>query len=88
MGTISGRKCIIRIFSKYRGTGRKSNEMIIAQEERREGTNPFQVFHTSSSSTYRQKMESKQLDQPNMFPRKYISLRSFFALFLTETERP
>ncbi len=70
MGIISGRRCIIQIFSKYRATGRKSNKMIITQEQRREGTNPFQVFHTSSRSTYSQKMKSKQLNHPNMFPRK------------------
>jgi uncharacterized cysteine cluster protein YcgN (CxxCxxCC family) len=44
--------------------------MAITLQKRREGTYPLEVFQTSSKSTYRQKMESKQLKHLNMFPRK------------------
>jgi len=70
MGKISSRKCVIRIFSKDHAVVRKSSKTIITREQRREGTNPFQVFHTSSRSTYRQKIESKRVEHFNMFPRK------------------
>jgi hypothetical protein len=44
--------------------------MSITLEERPMGMYPFGVFHISWRSTYRQKMESKQLKHLNMFPRK------------------
>ncbi len=45
--------------------------MAITLEKRPKRTYPFGLFHTPSSSTYRQKMESKGLKHLNMFPRKY-----------------
>jgi hypothetical protein len=32
--------------------------------------NPFEVYHTSSRSIYRQKMGSKRLEHLGMFPRE------------------
>ncbi len=71
MGKISGRKCAIRIFSKYLVVGQKSSEMIITGEIRREGMNPFQVFHISLRSTCGRNMEAKRLEHLGMFPRKF-----------------
>ena len=59
-------------FSKYLVVGRKSTKMIITREQRREGMNPLQVFHTSLGSTYRQKMGPRRLEHLNMFPRKRV----------------
>jgi hypothetical protein len=42
----------------------------ISQKQRREGMNPFQLFHTSLRSTYVQNMESKWLEHLGTFPRK------------------
>ncbi len=50
----------------------KSTKTIIAQEQRHEGMNPFDVFLTPSRSTHHQKMRSKLLEHLNMFPRKSI----------------
>ncbi len=72
MGEITGRKYVIRIFSKYLAVGQKSSKMIITREIRREGMNPFQVFHTSLRSTYGRKMEPIRLGHLGMFPRKRI----------------
>jgi hypothetical protein len=70
MVKISGRKYVIRIFPKYLAEGQKLSKMVITREERPKGMNPFQVFHTSSRSTYDQKMESKWLEHLGTFPRK------------------
>jgi hypothetical protein len=55
--------------------------MAITLTERPKGTYPFGLFHTSSRSTYRQKMESKLLEHLGMFPRKfsliYMGIRDF-----------
>jgi hypothetical protein len=78
MGKISGRKCVIRIFSEYVAVSRKSSKTVITRERRNEGMNPLEVFHTSLRSTYRQKMGPKGLKHLNMFPRKFEIDRLIF----------
>jgi hypothetical protein len=69
MGKISGRKRVIRIFSKYVAVSRKSSKTVITRERRNEGMHPLEVFHTSLRSTYHEKMGPKRLKHLNMFPR-------------------
>jgi hypothetical protein len=46
-------------------------ENSIPWEEIPEGSNSFQLFHTSSRSTYGQKMDSKLLEHLGRFPRQF-----------------
>lgn len=70
MDKISGQKFAIRFFSKYLAAGRTSNKIFITQEQRREGINRFQFFHTTLRSVYGQKMGHKRLEHLGIFPRK------------------
>jgi hypothetical protein len=76
MGKIPGQKCVVRIFSKDLAVGRKSSKTIITREQRREGMNPFQIFHISLRSTYDRKMGPKRLEHLGMFPRKCKKTRN------------
>jgi hypothetical protein len=57
----------------------------ISREQRREGTNPLGVFHTSLRSIYRQKMGRKGLKHLGMFPRQSALLS--LSILLGQTFR-
>jgi hypothetical protein len=69
MGKVSGQNSVIRFCCKSRILWGKFLKNSISWEQRDEGTNPLQVFHTSLRSTYGQKMGPKQLEHLGMFPR-------------------
>jgi hypothetical protein len=75
MGKVSCQNSVIQFCCKYGILWGKFLKNSISREQRDEGTNPLQVFHTSWRSTYGQKMGPKQLEHFGMFPRKLIEQR-------------